>query len=404
MRIDKKILRYMEKNKTKEVSSYKKMCEILHEEEKKRKSDKEKQYDVWRMYFKFHRIPNGQKFIIDDVLDEKTIAENIKLQNGKHESLKILERSKYRKRLIPILLYLLKETPEKELTISPLYLAQKCGFFSKKATEKREFNDYIAYRNFIKESFERKAKSGNNELVEKVKKKKYLQKKMSQNTFFNYRRNIQKNVFDVLKSLLERLKEINVIDYEIICVGIDSSKNVYMELLPGEKMEYESIQAEACNLLLPDFLKVTKRTGDITKIELKDFIYNKKLVDIYNEKLEELMQEKFWFDMVIRQFKIKLKNSNENLFQEYYVPKSEEEFLTASINFNHYYATELKKLADKKITDIKKTYEKDIADNIINKNSLDKQYRFDKVEYYNKIEIIDLLVSMAYVIDPIKLD
>ena len=177
-----------------------------------------------------------------------------------------------------------------------------------------------------------------------------------------------------------------------------------MELLPGEKMEYESIQAEACNLLLPDFLKVTKRTGDITKIELKDFIYNKKLVDIYNEKLEELMQEKFWFDIVIRQFKIKLKNSNENLFQEYYVPKSEEEFLTALINFNHYYATELKKLADKKITDIKKTYEKDIADNIINKNSLDKQYRFDKVEYYNKIEIIDLLVSMAYVIDPIKLD
>lgn len=404
MRIDKKIVKYMEKNNTTEVSDYKKMCEILHEEEKKRKSEKEKQYDVWRMYFKFHQIDNKRKFIIDGVLDEKTITENIKLQKEKIESLKIFERSKYRKHLVPILLYLLNEASEKELTISPLYLAQKCGFFSKKITEKREFNDYISYRNFIKESFENKANSDNNELAEKVKKKKYLQKKMSQNTFFNYRRKIQKNVFDVLENLLERLNEINIIDYEIISTGIDSHNNVYMELLPSEKKEYEAICSEARDSLRPEILKTTKRTGDITKIELKDFIYNKKLADIYNKKLEELMQDKFWFDIVIRQFKIKLKTSDENLFEEYNVPKSEEEFLTASINFNHYYATELKKLADKKITDIKKTYEKDIADNIINKNSLDKQYRFDKVEYYNKIEIIDLLVSMAYVIDPIKLD
>lgn len=70
----------------------------------------------------------------------------------------------------------------------------------------------------------------------------------------------------------------------------------------------------------------------------------------------------------------------------------------------HYYATELEKLADKKIMKIKKTYEKNMSDNIIDKDSLTRLYRFDTVEYYNKIEIIDLLVSAAYEIDPIDLD
>ena len=83
--------------------------------------------------------------------------------------------------------------------------------------------------------------------------------------------------------------------------------------------------------------------------------------------------------------------------------KSEEEFNTALINFNYYYATELEKLADKKIMKIKKTYEKNMSDNIIDKDSLTRLYRFDTVEYYNKIEIIDLLVSTAYVIDPADL-
>ena len=45
-----------------------------------------------------------------------------------------------------------------------------------------------------------------------------------------------------------------------------------------------------------------------------------------------------------------------------------------------------------------------MSDNIIDKDSLTRLYRFDTVEYYNKIEIIDLLVSAAYEIDPIDLD
>ena len=57
MRTDKKISRYMEKNKTNEVKNYKKMCEILHEKEKRGKSEKGRtekiftEENVWEYVF-----------------------------------------------------------------------------------------------------------------------------------------------------------------------------------------------------------------------------------------------------------------------------------------------------------------------------------------------------------------
>lgn len=401
MRTDKKISRYMEKNKTNEVKNYKKMCEILHEKEKRGKSEKGKQFDVWKMYFEFHN--NGQKFIIDKVLDENVIVENEKQQKEKTELLKIFERSKYRKILFPILIYLLKNAPENKLEISPINLAIRCGFLSIKIKEKRKYNDYIAYRNCMKNKFKNMEKSDDEEIVKRAEQKKYLQKKMSENTFFQYQRDIQKNIFSVLENLLDRLQETNIIEYEISFFGFDPDNKIFKELSPGEKEEYNNICETARVILLPEYLNTVSKNKTVTKIELKDFVYHKELKNRYYEIIKEQMQDKFWFDIVIRHFKIKLKNSDENLFKEFNSLESEKDFNTALINFNYYYATELKKLADKKIMKIKKTYEKNMSDNIIDKDSLTRLYRFDTVEYYNKIEIIDLLVSTAYVIDPIDL-
>ena len=50
---------------------------------------------------------------------------------------------------------------------------------------------------------------------------------------------------------------------------------------------------------------------------MKDFVYHKELKNRYYEIIKEQMQDKFWFDIVIRHFKIKLKNSHENLFKEF---------------------------------------------------------------------------------------
>jgi len=141
MRTDKKIARYIEKN-GREIKNYSAMCKILGEKPTSGEG-KKNQLDKWRMYFDYER--EGHKYYIVEIYDDKTVKANEEMNKTKKNMKHILERSKYRKEIISVLLYLLKKENSDNIRQTKISLAKSCGFFNKDVIDTRKYHKYIEF-------------------------------------------------------------------------------------------------------------------------------------------------------------------------------------------------------------------------------------------------------------------
>ena len=133
MKPNKKIARYILKHGY-EIKNYQQLCKILREDSTTGEA-KTNQLRRWSLYFAYDRA--GQKYYITDVYDDETVQENERLYKEGKDITAIYGRSRYRKELIPTLLYLLSNSPNGLLIETKMSLATSCGFFNEYAKDNR---------------------------------------------------------------------------------------------------------------------------------------------------------------------------------------------------------------------------------------------------------------------------
>ena len=282
MRIDKKISRYVQK-KGYEIKNYKELCKILNEDCKTGVA-KINQIKRWKLYFDFER--DGNKIFITDIFDEDTIKENEKLFEENKRINNAYCRSRYRKELISVLLFLTANCPEKPFLIQKIELATACGFFNEEAFGKSTYDKYMNFRARYLDNSE----------------KAYLKYDMNTSTFYKYFNEVKNNAYNSIERALKSLQELQLIDYEVINVGIKSEQKHLLTTF--EEEAYIKCQKEACKQLLPFYNEHSKIQKD--KIEEKDFIYRYTIREEYYRILNNLVSKKLRFDIIIKHYYISL--------------------------------------------------------------------------------------------------
>ncbi len=383
MRTDKKMRRYLEKTNSNIIKNYKEVCKILREEEKT-KAEKELQLEQWKCYFDFEI--KGQKFIIKKVYTELLVKSKEKLYEEKQKERetensisRIMIRKEYREFLFPILFYLLKEKTVNTILCAKVDFAEKCGFFNKSIIGKSKIENYSKYRELQKSEFPNK---------------RYWNFDMEESNYFNYLQYIKNSAFGIVQRALKALQDVNVLEFSEEKVGITFNKNIKSinELSSEEKEKYKKLDKEALNEVLPLYNKKTKRKRK--SIKEKDLIPYPNLLQVYYKKRNALVLSKLEYDSVADYYKVKLTDLNSRVLEELDIIKSEQELKEFQRKLNDRYSDNLQSNA---LKNYKKKSEQ--TKNLTEVENCEDGESTEKIEYYNKIEIIDQLVSFESVYD-----
>lgn len=386
MRTDKKMRRYLEKTNSNIVKNYKEMCKILREEEKT-KAEKELQLEQWKGYFDFEI--KGQKFIIKKIYTELLINKNMRMYTEKQKELEIensisnlMIHKEYREFFFPVLFYMLKKKTENTLLDAKVEFAQMCGFFNKSIKGKSIFDNYITYKEVRKSEFPEKA---------------YWNLNMEESNYVQYLLYIKNSVFGIIERALNALQNMNVLEFSEVKVGIEFRKNIksIYELSSEENEKYEKLDKEALKEVLPLYNKKTKRKRK--SIKEKDLIPYPSLLRLYYQKRNALVVSKLKYDSVANYYKVKLTDLNSRVLEELDIIKSDEQLKDFQRKLNSRYSNNLQINA---LKNYRKKSEQN--KNLTEVENCEDKEPTEKIEYYNKTEIIDQLVSFEPVFDVIN--
>ena len=391
MRIHKKMARYIEKNNNNMVKNYTEMCKILGEKCTSGEG-KMSQLERWRNYFEFEN--EGQKFIIKRIYSDKVVKEKEKNIKDTKDKNQIVARSKYRDDLIPILLYLLKTAPKNEILESKLQLAQMCGFFNYEMSGKREIEDYVEYRDEIK-----------NKLPDKY----YFKVNMDSFTYCTYTNQIKRKEYATIASTLSVLQKLNLLQYKLVNAGLIFTGGIVQkyELDIYEEKCYKECVDEACKKVLPLYNASSKIPKE--SIKPKDFMYKHHIREAYYDILQEIVPKKLECDMVIEHFSIYLKDSSFENAVLFDTIETTADYADHIQTINETFVKTLKSNAEKILKKQKNYYIKARDISLVTvekfKDTTDgKKEKKEDEKYYNKSEIIDLLVSLEPTTEIIDLD
>ena len=254
------------------------------------------------------------------------------------------------------------------------------GFFSYRIKGKRKISDYIKYKEVKKRSSD----------------KKYWTINLIKYNYYDYLRTIKNGVYGIIERALTALQNMNVLEYSVVNVGIKTEANIKLpqELSNEENEKYTELNDQALAEILSAYNKITKKNKK--RIKEKDLVLYPNLLEKYYSKLEALVKDKLKYESVFEYYKIKLTNLNNRVLDEFDTIRNEEELKNFKRKLNARYYNNLKNNA-MKIYKKKSERNEDLNELEDNKDRVPDE----KVEYYNKIEIIDQLVSFESVIDVI---
>ncbi len=390
MRIDKKIAKHIN-NHGNVVSGYSEMCKILVEDTTSGEG-KRSQFEKWRMYFNFEK--SGHKFIIKEVYDEKTIKSNEKEREKAKETKATLARSKYRDQLIPVILYLLNQSPDNSIFVSKLDFAISCGFFNHDMAGKRTLEKYEEHRA---------------ELKTKIPDKIYYTTDMDEFTYCVYYNQLKNNAYKTIIGALEVLKKLEVIEYKIVNVGINirNGNSELSMLLKSEEEQFKRCKEQACQEVLPLYNSVSKVKKE--SITPRDFLFKHNVREAYYTTLNKIVSKELGYDMVIEYFSIYLLNSDSSKVKGFNRIDTGRDYLEIISDINDIFVSGLKDGINKTIIKKKNyyTYAREIS--LASKESYastkdGKEEIAEEKKYYNKAEIIDTLVSMKGDIDVMNMN
>ena len=375
MKINTRLKKYVELNGN-VVKDYPQMCRILKEDETTG-SGKISQIKRWKLYFDFEK--KGHKFIITDIYDEKTVKKNQKLNANNY----ITARSKYRNKLVPILLYLLSISNDNSLFGSKLDVAIWCGFFNEEIKGKSKFDKYKQYRD---------------ELISKFPDIPYYTVDMDKFIYCTYYNHIKRCAYRIILGALNELKKIKVIDYNIVNVGIKYNPNepqIY-ELFEDENRIYKQCVEEACKEVLPLYNSVTKNKKE--KVTPADFIFRETVRESYYDILNQLVSKKLGYDIIMEYLKINLTKNMDDIEDVLKMFNVCNEFSDSLEMINNIFVSSMRASIDKIIISSKNFH---IYSRMISFDSKEhyatlkqgKDEKKQEVSYYNKMEILNTLVS-----------
>ncbi len=409
---------FIVKNKTNEVKNYSEMCKLLSEE-KTTGLGKINQLERWQLYFEF--VQQGHKFIIVKIYDDEAIAKNL----AEHETNKTKDKaysySKYTKYLMPIILFLLEREQNKEILMLQAEVARDCGFFNEEIVGKNSYSNYLDYRNAMKNKYDKKL---------------FLQKDMKEFTYHTFLGEMKRDAYSKISTALRNLKKLNMIEYEKVNVGIKDDNHEKTILTSAENKKYEECKKRALENIIPTYNKlynVTKET--LTK---NDIMYRFDIHPFYYNELNNLVKKNLDFNIVLEHLYINLLDNDyisklPNAIYEY------KQYTEYRKKINELVVNTVQKRIDRDISKKMKSYvmEKvyisaycipdemganckpvgyenltynDIAKSKIRKRKPTKKgftmddQNDEKTKYYNKAEIINLLISFDPEVEVLDLD
>ena len=375
MKINTKIKKYVE-TRGNTVKNYGEMCKIL-KEKKTSGGGKIAQVERWKMYFNYEM--QGHKFIITDVCDEKTVNENQKAKKMSN----ISARSKYRNNVIPALLYLLSRAENNTIFEPKLKVAISCGFFDYEIDGKRRTDKYIKYRE---------------EMMVKHPDKPYYKVDMDKFTYCTYYNNLKKCAFKIILGALGELKKLKIVDYSIVNVGInyDLVNPQISELSAFENDIYIRCVEEACKEVLPLYNSVAKNKKE--KVTPADFIFRETVRESYYDILNQLVSKKLGYDIIMEYLKINLTKNMDDIEDVLKMFNVCNEFSDSLEMINNIFVSSMRASIDKIIISSKNFH---IYSRMISFDSKEhyatlkqgKDEKKQEVSYYNKMEILNTLVS-----------
>ena len=375
MRKHKKMARYVEKNGH-EVENYDKMCEILGEQPTTGEA-KEIQLSRWRLYFDFEKERNKHKFTVKEIYDDKNVKENEEVYA---EMRKIIANSKYRRYLLQVILYLL-DLHKNLIVTGKTSFAAKCGFFNQNVESCYDYEKYMNFREIIKK---------NNP------DKNYFKVTMTKSSFYELMNGIKQNSKNVIEGLLIKMREEGLIAFDEHLFGYN--EHVWKVLSDKETEIYNECEREAINQVSKFYNLKQKRKK--SKIELQDFIYEPKIANKYDEIVKDLAFERLGYTKVYKRYVIWGVALEQ--IKKIRTIKTEEEYKEAISKINKISLSSMKDKSDKKIKE--KEIEKMQFDKL--ENDIEKEYEYDNDEkaYYNRLELLDLLVNTEAPIDAIDIE
>lgn len=376
MRIDKKMARYVEKNGH-VIKNYNSMCEILGEKSTSGEA-KEIQLKRWRLYFDFEKKDDGHKFIIKQIYDDKAVKENEEVYS---ETKKIIGNSKYRKNLLQIILYLLITSKKNFIMVGKTSFAAKCGFFNQNAIYYCQYEKYKNFRNII---------------MKRNSDKNYFKATMKKSSFKELMKGIKKNSKDVIESLLLKMQEAGWIYFKQYHFGY--KEHGYNILSDNEIEIYNECEKEALNKVSTFYNLTQKRKK--AKIELSDFIYESDKANKYYKILDSIVLEKLGYSNIFDRYVIW--GTPIERIEKRCTIKTEDEYKKAISIINKIFLNTMKENSDNKIKNkATKKIEFDKLENDIKDGYI---YDEEEIEYYNRLELLDLLVNTETPIDAIDIE
>ena len=375
MRKHKKMARYVEKNGY-EIEDYNTICEILGEKPTSGEA-KEIQLNRWRLYFDFEKERNKHKFTVKEIYDDKNVKENEEVYA---EMRKIIANSKYRRNLLQVILYLL--VLHKNLIVTgKTSFAVKCGFLNQNAARCYDYEKYMKFRKIMKK---------NNP------DKNYFKVTMTKSSFYELMNGIKQNSKNVIEGLLIKMREEGLIAFDEHLFGYN--EHVWKVLSDKETEIYNECEREAINQVSKFYNLKQKRKK--SKIELQDFIYEPKIANKYDEIVKDLAFERLGYTKVYKRYVIWGVALEQ--IKKIRTIKTEDEYKEAISKINKISLNSMKDKSDKKIKE--KEIEKMQFDKL--ENDIEKEYEYDNDEkaYYNRLELLDLLVNTEAPIDAIDIE
>lgn len=434
---------FMETNNTNEVKNYSKMCELLGEETTTglgRINQKER----WRLYMKYTNV--GHKFIISEVYDEETIAQSVREYEGEKTLKKSLSSSDYAKDLIPILLYLLASSKNKEIMKTKQELAIICGFFNEEIEKKTNLQNYIDYRETKKE-----------ELPDK----RYFKKDIDIFYYSSWLGELKKDAYSKIMTSLNILKKMGLIEYEELNVGYTGSYESGLDYEYGfsykndtdmrsvlnseENKIYQQSVDRSLNEVLDAYNEVAKVKKE--KITQQDLIYRYDVKDLFYPKLNGYIFKRLGYSTVLNNVNIKLIGNIKTISNDIKLVEDYSGYIELIRRINDKFVNVYKNRIDNYIKKKIKFYVKEkigiLAVNGYNireegediycppigfenltyddvakakieirkrkpkkgSNDIDTEKQVnEEIKYYNRVEILDLLVSFDPEVEVLDLD
>lgn len=417
--------KFLVENKTNTIKNYSAMCQILGES-KTTGLGKINQLERWNLYFEF--VQQGHKFVIIKIFDDEIIENNIADYEINKIKKKAYAYSEYTEYLMPILLFLLSCEEHDEILMLQAELARDCGFFNEEIDGKSSYENYMGYREDLKE---------------KYKDKLFFKNEMKGFTYHKFLGELKRDAYAKILTALKALKKLNVLEYSIVNVGLRDDSDEKKILSSEENEKYKACRDRAREKITEAYNNQygTKKTI----VTEEDIRYRFEIQPLFYRTLNEIVKKNLDFNIVLSHIYITLLDKDymsklPNPIYEHrqyigYTKKINELVVnTVQKRINNNISKKMKSYVKEKIgilavngyniteenEDIycppigfeNLTYDDIAKYKIRRKKTTKKGFTMDEqeegeIEYYNKAEIVNLLVckeSNMDVLDLVELE